>query len=127
MAAQGITEKALLADMTQSLAIQKLIEAEVKPAVKVSDEDARRFYQQNPDRMKRPPQVHVRHVLVGVPKNAAPAQRQEARQKAEGLLARIKGGADFAAIAAESSDENGSRGGGGAFCPFFPGGGGARL
>jgi peptidyl-prolyl cis-trans isomerase C len=118
MAAQGITEKALLADMTQSLAIQKLIEAEVKPAVKVSDEDARRFYQQNPDRMKRPPQVHVRHVLVGVPKNAAPAQRQEARQKAEGLLARIKGGADFAAIAAESSDDNGSRGEGG-LLPWF--------
>jgi peptidyl-prolyl cis-trans isomerase C len=113
MASQGITEKALLADMTQSLAIQKLIEAEVKPAVKVSDEDARRFYQQNPERMKRPPQVQVRHILVGVPRDAAPPQRQEARQKAEGLLARVKAGGDFAAIARESSDDTASRGGGG--------------
>jgi len=113
MASQGITEKALLADMTQSMAIQKLIEAEVKPAVKVSDEDARRFYQQNPQRMKRPPQVRLRHVLVGVPRNAAPEQRAQAKQKAEGLLARIKAGGDFAAIARESSDDTGSRGEGG--------------
>ena len=113
MAAQGITEKALLADMTQSLAIQKLIEAEVKPAVKVSDEEARRFYEQNPERMKRPPQLRVRHVLVTVPQGAAAAQKEAARQKAEGLLARIKAGGDFAAIAQESSDDNSSRGEGG--------------
>ncbi len=113
MAAQGITEKALLADMTQSMAIQKLIEAEVKPAVKVSDEEARRFYQQNPERMKRPPQVRLRHILVGVPRNAPAEQRQQAKQKAEGLLARIKAGGDFAAIAGESSDDNSSRGEGG--------------
>jgi peptidyl-prolyl cis-trans isomerase C len=118
MAAQGITEKALLADMTQSLAIQKLIEAEIKPAVKVSDAEARRFYEQNPERMKRPPQLRVRHVLVAVPQGAAAAQKQAARQKAEGLLARIKAGGDFAAIARESSDDPGSRGEGG-LLPWF--------
>ncbi|HEV8240103.1 MAG TPA: peptidylprolyl isomerase [Thermoanaerobaculia bacterium] len=118
MAAQGITEKALLADMAQSLAIQKLIDAEVKPAVKVSDEEAHRFYEQNPDRMKRPPQVRVRHLLVAVPQSAAAAQKQAARQKAEGLLARIKAGGDFAAIARESSDDTGSRNDGG-LLPWF--------
>jgi len=118
MAAQGITEKALLADMTQSLAIQKLIEAEIKPAVKVSDEEARRFYAQNPERMKRPPQLRVRHVLVAVQQGAAAAQKQAARQKAEGLLARITAGGDFAAIARESSDDTGSRGEGG-LLPWF--------
>jgi len=118
MAAQGITEKALLADMTQSLAIQKLIEAEIKPAVKVSDAEARRFYEQNPERMKRPPQLRVRHVLVAVQQGAAAPQKQAARQKAEGLLARIKAGGDFAAIARESSDDTGSRGEGG-LLPWF--------
>jgi len=117
MAAQGLTEQALIADMTQSRAIQKLIEAEVRPAVKVSDEDARRFYEQNPDRMKRPPQVHVRHVLVAVPKDAPAPQKQTARQKAEALLARIKGGEDFAAVARDS-DDPGSRAQGG-LLPWF--------
>lgn len=118
MAAQGITEKALVADMTQSLAIQKLIEAEVKPDVKVSDEEARRFYEQNPERMKRPPQLRVRHILVASPQGAPAAQKQAARQKAEGLLAQIKGGGDFAAIARESSDDTGSKNDGG-LLPWF--------
>lgn len=118
MAAQGITEKALLADMTQSMAIQKLIDAEVKPAVKVSDEEARRFYEQNPDRMKRPAQLRVRHLLVALPQGAAAPQKEAARQKAEGLLARIKAGGDFAAIARESSDDTGSKGDGG-LMPWF--------
>ena len=113
MAAQGVTEKALLADMAQNLAIQKLVTAEVTPAVKVSDEEARRFYQSNPERMKRPPQIRVRHILVGVAREAAAPQRQEARQKAEGLLARVKAGEDFATLARESSDDSGSRGEGG--------------
>ena len=118
MAARGITEKALLADMTQSLAIQKLIDAEVKPEVKVSDAEARRFYEQNPERMKRPAQLRVRHILVSVPQGAAAPQRQAARQKAESLLASIKAGGDFAAIARESSDDNGSRNEGG-LLPWF--------
>jgi len=113
LAAQGITEAQLRADMAQNLAIQKLVTTEVAPAVKVSEEDARRFYQQNPERMRRPAQVRVRHVLVAVPKGATAPQRQEGRQKAEALLARIKGGEDFAKVASESSDDPQSRGEGG--------------
>jgi peptidyl-prolyl cis-trans isomerase C len=118
LAAQGITEAELRADMAQNLAIQKLVTTEVAPAVKVSEEDARRFYQQNPERMNRPAQIRVRHVLVGVAESAPPAQRQAARQKAEALLARLKGGEDFAAVARESSDDSGSRGEGG-LLPWF--------
>jgi peptidyl-prolyl cis-trans isomerase C len=113
LAAQGITEAELRADMAQNLAIQKLVTTEVAPAVKVSEEEARRFYQQNPERMRRPEQVRVRHVLINVPKGATAPQKQEARQKAEALLARIKGGEDFAAVARESSEDAGSRGEGG--------------
>lgn len=43
-------------------------------------------------------------ILVSVPEGASPAKVQELRKKAESLLARVRGGADFAGVAAASSD-----------------------
>jgi peptidyl-prolyl cis-trans isomerase SurA len=51
------------------------------------------------------PQVlGLAQILVAVPEGAPAARVQELRQKAEGLLARVRGGADFAGVAAASSD-----------------------
>ncbi len=113
LAAQGITEKSVRDDVAHNLAIQKLVAADVTPAVKVSAEAERRFYQQDLERMQRPPQVRIRHILVGVPRDATAEQRQQARQKAVALRARIKGGEDFATVARESSDDPGSKASGG--------------
>ncbi|MDS1142562.1 peptidylprolyl isomerase [Pusillimonas sp. SM2304] len=43
-------------------------------------------------------------ILVAVPEGASSSQVQALRQKAEELLARVRGGADFAGVAASSSD-----------------------
>jgi len=113
LAAQGMTEQQMANDLTQTLCIQKLVATEVAPAVKVNEQAAREFYQQNLDHMKRPPQVRVRHLLVAVPPKATPEQKQAARTKADGLLARIKKGEDFATLARDNSDDPGSKGDGG--------------
>lgn len=113
LADQGITEQALKDDLTHNLAVQKLVSSEVTPAATATEAEARAFYQQHTDSMKRPPQVRVRHILVRAGQDATPAQRQTARQKAEGLLARLQGGADFATVARESSDDQSTRPDGG--------------
>jgi len=121
LAGQGITEKDLAADLAQNLAIQKLVTTDVTPGVQVSEEAAKRFYQQNLERMKRPAQFRVRHILVGVEQNAPAERRQAAKKKAEGLLARLNEGADFAALAGETSDDRGSKGEGGLLPWMGPG------
>ncbi len=51
------------------------------------------------------PQVlGIAQILVAVPEGASSAQVQQLRQKAEALLAKVRGGADFAGVAAASSD-----------------------
>jgi hypothetical protein len=55
---------------------------------------------------------HVRvlqHILFRVAPNAAPAARTTARKKAEGTLARINRGAEFGRVAAEVSEDPGSK------------------
>jgi peptidyl-prolyl cis-trans isomerase SurA len=48
--------------------------------------------------------VRLSHILVALPDNPTPAQEAAAEKKANGLLTRIRGGADFASVAAAQSD-----------------------
>ncbi|MFL5402224.1 MAG: peptidylprolyl isomerase [Gemmatimonadales bacterium] len=51
----------------------------------------------------------LQHILFRVPQNAAPAVKNAAKKKAELTLARIKQGAEFGRVAAEVSDDPGSK------------------
>lgn len=55
----------------------------------------------------------MRHVLVAVPASADEQQVEEARNKAQGVLDRIRAGEDFAALANQFSDDPGSAANGG--------------
>lgn len=59
-----------------------------------------------------PKQVHARHILIKADSSDA-AAKAVARTKAEGLLARAKGGEDFAALARDNSEDEGSASKGG--------------
>ena len=50
-------------------------------------------------------QVRARHILLKVPGDAAPAAREAARRRAEGIQAQAAGGADFAALARQHSED----------------------
>ncbi len=58
-------------------------------------------------------EVRARHVLIKAAENAPEADRAAARARAEAILARVRGGEDFATVArAESEDEGSARRGG---------------
>ena len=67
---------------------------------------ARSNYNANPDRFKVSEQVQIRHILIASPDDAG-------RAKAAQVLARLQGGADFAALAKEYSADPGSAAKGG--------------
>ena len=106
---QGLTEKQLTERLRDEAVIQKYVGTKVFNQIAVTDQDARKFYDENQDKMQRPERVHARHILIKVEPGAAEADKQKAKEKAEGLLEQIKGGADFARLAAESSDDPGSK------------------
>jgi len=83
----------------QGMMIEKLRQ-QVTAAVTVSDADLARSFRQ----------VRARHILVAVQKGppGKGLSPQQALAKAQSLLARIKGGADFAQVAKADSDDPGS-------------------
>lgn len=112
LAAQNMTEASLTEQMRQDIALSKLVETEVRPQVKVTETEVKDFYDKNPDRFQEPEAIRASHILVKVDPSATEAQKQEARQKAEGVLKQVKAGGDFAALAKQYSDDgSGSQGG----------------
>jgi parvulin-like peptidyl-prolyl isomerase len=53
-------------------------------------------------------EIRARHILLRIPADATDAQRQELRQQAEQLRAQAAGGADFASLAQQHSQDPGS-------------------
>ena len=57
--------------------------------------------------------MHARHILVKVANDAGEPAKTAARKKAEDLLAKVRAGGDFAALARKNSDDPGSAAKGG--------------
>lgn len=108
LASQGITEASLRQEARDNIAFQKFLRTNVLGKGQVTEQAARDFYNKNQDKMQQPERVHVRHILVKVDEKAPAADKAKAREKAEALLARVKGGEDFAKVAQEASDDKGS-------------------
>jgi peptidyl-prolyl cis-trans isomerase C len=96
-------EKDLRDYTRRDLIITNFIEKSIVPKVTVSEEDARKFYNENPDKFTKSEAVKASHILIGVDQKATAEEKKAAREKAEKLRKELAGGADFAALAKGSS------------------------
>jgi peptidyl-prolyl cis-trans isomerase C len=107
-------------EVREGLARNKFMEGQWAGKINVTEEDARKYYQDNPKQFETPEQVRASHILIkpeytdpNVDPNADPNEaKAQARAKAEELLKQIKDGADFAELAKAHSN-----------CPSAPKGG----
>jgi len=82
--------------------------------VEVKDEEVAEYYAlHKDDKFTEPEQVRARHILVKTAADAGADAKAAARKKAEEILAKVKAGADFAALAKERSEDAGSAANGG--------------
>jgi peptidyl-prolyl cis-trans isomerase C len=93
-----------LRDYTRrDLVISNFVEKTILPKVTVTEADAKKFYDQNPDKFTKPDAVKASHILLGVDQKATADEKKTAREKAEKLRKELAGGADFAALAKANS------------------------
>lgn len=105
-------EKALRDYTRRDLLISKFVESTIVPKIKVTEEEARKFYDQNPDKFTRSETVKASHILIGTEPNASAEDKKKAREKAEKLRKELAGGADFAELAKGNSSCPSSQKGG---------------
>jgi peptidyl-prolyl cis-trans isomerase D len=86
----------------------------VKKGITVSEADLKTYYEQNIAKYAQPEQRRASHILISVPKNASPAEREKAKARITELLAQVRKNPDsFAELAKKNSDDPGSAKNGG--------------
>lgn len=86
----------------------------LRKAITLSEADVRTYYDQNAARLSGKEERRASHILITAPASAPAAQRQQARAKAEELLAQVRKAPDtFAEVAKKNSQDPGSAPNGG--------------
>jgi peptidyl-prolyl cis-trans isomerase C len=89
------------------------LKKDIVEKIDVSENDMQLYYKAHQEEFTTPEMVRVRHILIKVDKSASEGAKKEAKERAEGVLKRIKAGEDFAKLASELSDDPGSKENGG--------------
>jgi len=100
----GITEEDLRQDVKKSLVIQELLAQKVTPNVTVGEEEAKKFYEDNPDLFTTPERVHARHILISTQDLKTDQEKADAKARAEEIRKDLENGADFEKLAKEKSE-----------------------
>ena len=103
---QHMTEAEFRDDVRQGLRITGLIDTELSTRAAVTPEQVNQFYTSNS--FQQGERVRASHILIAVPENADAAAKEAARAKASEILSQVKGGADFAELAKQHSQDPGS-------------------
>jgi peptidyl-prolyl cis-trans isomerase D len=90
---------------TVNLQYLELTRAGAEAAVTVTEDELKDYYEQVKDRYESPERRHARHILIAAGEGVDDAA---AKKKADDLLAQIKAGGDFAALAKANSNDPGS-------------------
>jgi peptidyl-prolyl cis-trans isomerase SurA len=103
LAARGKDMLTYRAEMRADLLKYKVLNLRVRGRVKIADEEARQYYNDQVREVRATGSFTGAHILVRVPAGARAAEVAHLRKRAEELRRRVDNGEDFARIAREES------------------------
>lgn len=113
LAAQGYTMSNYKHDLRRQLLRLRAVNQLVAPKVQVTEEDVRAKYDEMQRRSQSVSAVQLSHMLFRLPEKPTEQQLAEAKEKAAKAITRVKAGEKFEAVAAEISEDDGTKATGG--------------
>jgi len=113
-AKQGISEADAKEQIRMTLGVEAVIKAELGDEANVTDEDAKKQYDENTQRFSTPEQVRASHILIKT-EGKDEAGKAAAKAKIEDILKQAREGADFAELATAHSEDPGAKNTGGEY------------
>ena len=105
----GSSEEEMRAQLIKTMALKKWQENDFLAQIRVSDEEARNFYDQNQQLMSHGDLVRASQIFIAVPLLSSEKGKEAAKAKAEAALKRLAAGEDFGTVAVELSDYPGAK------------------
>jgi peptidyl-prolyl cis-trans isomerase C len=118
--ATGMKYETFLARAEEEALLRKVVEREVAGKITISDDAAKKYYDENPKQFDQPEMARASHIMLMTLDAATRTElteekKKEKRAKIDQLLVRAKAGEDFAALAKEFSEDKGSKQNGGEY------------
>jgi peptidyl-prolyl cis-trans isomerase SurA len=101
---EGLTWPKYREEIRNEIAMQRMRDREVDSKISVSDAEVDNFLATIKTQTGGETEYKLSHILVLVPEQSSPDQIEGKRKRAEEALKQLKGGADFAQVAAGFSD-----------------------
>jgi len=99
-----VSEKEIRAQIQRGLAINQLLDTNVRQKITVTKEEGKKFYNNNPNLFKQPEQVKASHILIKVAPDAEESKKIQARKKIETVQKKVRQGEDFGLLAKANSE-----------------------
>ncbi len=110
--ADGVNFNKFREEIRDEIISTRLREREIESKIVISDGEVDNYLANKARMGNTGEEYHLAHILVVVPEQASAEKIQAARERAEKALGQLKGGADFAQVAAGNSDaKDGLKGG----------------
>lgn len=87
----------------QQMLFQKLRQVEVLDQTQVTEDEINNYLQRQ-SLIQNNYEYHIGHIMVNLPDSATPAQRDDAKKKAETILKKLEDGEDFSQVAVRYSE-----------------------
>ena len=101
---QGVSYEDFKANIRNQIITQQVMRDEVGRHISFTPGEVQRFYDTHQHEYTQPESVKLGEILVGTQADATDAQVAEAKAKADDVVAKLKGGADFAQVAKTASE-----------------------
>ncbi len=112
LGASGIRFEDFREDTRSQMIMSQLQAREVIKNITVTEPEIKRFLARESDSLIERTDVRLSHILVAVPETASSEEQEQARKKAQAIVARLRAGADFGQVArAESQGQQTQEGG----------------
>jgi peptidyl-prolyl cis-trans isomerase SurA len=112
LARENLTLEDFKTKVWEQLVVDRLLARKVRTGIVVSEEEMLQYYQNRAASFQQPSAVRIQHILIRFPEPPAPEDVARARGRGAEALEQLKGGTDFAAVAALYSDGAAVREGG---------------
>ena len=101
--AQGLSYEDFKAQIRNGVVTQTVVRDEVSRKLQMTPADERRFYDAHKTEFSQPEQVRLSEILVPLPADANDAAIAQAQQKADGVVTKLRAGANFSDTAKSTS------------------------
>jgi peptidyl-prolyl cis-trans isomerase C len=99
-----VSEEEIRTKIRRGLAIKQLIDTDVLQKIAITNEETKKFYNNNPNLFKQKEQIKASHILIKVAPDADESKKIQARKKIEAVQKKVRQGEDFGLLAKTNSE-----------------------